>query len=58
MKNRIMLLGSLLTLTLVCQAEVGDVQMTFKAVDESGKPMPGVRLGAAFIQSKVAAPIN
>lgn len=59
MKNKIKTLcGFFVTLATLCHAEIGDFQITFRAVDESGKPMRGVKLGASFIQSKSFAPIT
>lgn len=57
MKNKMKaLLGLLLTLTLACYADVGEFQITCKVVDESGKPMPNVNVGASYMQSTSLVP--
>ena len=38
-------------LPLFCLAETGDMQITFKVTDDSGKPIPGVAIGVSFIQT-------
>ena len=48
--------GLVLMLGNTGRADVGEFQITFNVMDEFGKPMPNVRLGAAFLQSKVLAP--
>jgi hypothetical protein len=52
------LCGSLLVLAMMAHADIGNVQITFKVTDESGNPVPQVRLGASFIQSKLIAPVT
>jgi hypothetical protein len=50
--------GSLLGFGAICQADVGEIKVNFKVMDESGKPMPNVDVGCAFVQSKLIAPVT
>ena len=45
-------------LVLTSRAEVGEFQITIKVVDEAGNPMPEIKIGASFFQSKLSVPIT
>jgi hypothetical protein len=57
-KKQIIILGLLLMLGTICQAEIGEIQMTFSVADDSGKPIGEASVGISFIQSKSLAPIT
>lgn len=58
MKNKTkVFLGLLLISTLACHAEVGEIQVACKVVDESGNPVSGVQVGASFMQTSSPVPI-
>jgi len=47
-----------LVLVLTVRVNADEFRMTFKVVDESGKPMANAKVGASFLQSKLPVPIT
>ena len=53
MKTKIIIMsGLLLALGVTSRAEIGDFQITFKVMDDFGKPIAGATIDASFVQTK------